>query len=276
MERFDYVIVGAGSAGCVLAERLSHSGTARVLLLESGPTDQSPWIHMPAGYGKLFHHPKLNYCFETEAQPHLANRKIYFPRGHVVGGSGAINAMVYCRGLPGDFDDWADAGVVGWSWTDVRETYERIETQVATDGAQSGNGPLHVSDVRDQIHPLNRHFFAALDECQLPRTDDMNDPEGEGGAVYRINTRYGRRWAAAQAFLGPARRRKNLEVRTEAQVERVLIEEGRATGVEVLWRGQIRHIAGGQVILSAGAIHSPTILQRSGIGPAETLAEHGI
>ena len=231
---------------------------------------------MPAGYGKLFHHPKFNYCFETEVQPHLANRTLYFPRGHVVGGSGAINALVYCRGLPGDFDDWADAGVLGWSWADVRETYEQIETQVAADGAQSGQGPLHVSDVRDQIHPLNRHFFAALDECQLPRTDDINDPEGEGGAIYRINTRYGRRWSAAQAFLAPARRRKNLEVRTRAQVERVLIEDGRAKGVEVLWRGQTRQIAGGQVILSAGAIHSPTILQRSGVGPAETLAEHGI
>jgi len=204
MERFDTIIVGGGSAGCVLAERLSASGTARVLLLESGPSDRSPWIHMPAGYGKLFHHPTLNYRFETEEQTELGDRRNYYPRGDVIGGSGAINAMVYCRGLPRDFDAWTETGVTGWGWRDVQPVFDKIETQVAPDGSTTGDGPIHISDVRGQIHPLNRHFFAGLDECQLPRTDNINDPVGEGGTVYRINTKNGRRWSSAQAFLGPA------------------------------------------------------------------------
>ena len=161
MERFDYVIVGAGSAGCVLAERLSADGKTRVLVLESGPRDRSPWIHLPVGYGKLFYHPRLNYGFHAEAQTALGGRRDYWPRGHVVGGSGAINAMVYCRGLPQDFQDWAAAGATGWNWEAVRKTYERIETQVAPDGTTEGDGPIHVSDVRDQIHPVNAHYFEA-------------------------------------------------------------------------------------------------------------------
>lgn len=276
MEYFDYIIVGAGSAGCVLAERLSANDTSRVLVLESGPSDRSPWIHIPAGYGKLFYDARLNYGFHTEAQPALANRRDYVPRGRVVGGSGAINAMVYCRGMPHDFDDWADAGATGWGWENVHDTYDRLETQVAPDGTTTGEGPLHVSDVRDEIHPLNRHFFTALDECQLPRTDNINDPEGEGGTVYRINTRKGRRWSASQAFLHPAIRRRNLELRTSATVEKVVIEEGRATGVDVLWKGKKHRISAGQVILSTGSIHSPAILQRSGVGPGALLAQHGI
>jgi choline dehydrogenase len=276
MEHFDYIIIGAGSAGCVLADRLSADGKARVLLLESGPADRSLWIHMPAGYGKLFYHSRLNYRFFTEPQPTLGNRQDYYPRGRVVGGSGAINAMVYCRGLPRDFDDWERSGASGWGWAAVRETYEKIETLVAPDGSSSGTGPMHVSDVRHQVHPMNRHFFTSLDECQLPQTDNINDPEHEGGTVYRINTKKGRRWSAAQAFLAPATTRRNLVRRTSATVNKVVIIEGQATGVDVLWKGKTHRIAAGEVILSAGSVQSPTILQRSGVGPAELLARHGI
>lgn len=276
VEHFDYIVVGAGSAGCVLAERLSANHKARVLVLENGPSDLSPWIHMPAGYGKLFYDAKLNYGFHTEAQPALANRQDYVPRGRVVGGSGAINAMVYCRGLPHDFDDWERSGATGWGWETVQDTFDKIETQVAPDGTTTGSGPLHVSDVRDQIHPLNKNFFTALEECQLPQTDNINDPEGEGGTVYRINTRNGRRWSASQAFLTPALGRRNLELRTRARVQKVVIEEGRATGVEVLWKGKQHRISAGQVILASGTVHSPAILQRSGVGPGALLAQHGI
>jgi choline dehydrogenase len=276
MEHFDYIIIGAGSAGCVLAERLSADAKTRVLVLENGPRDRSPWIHMPVGYGKLFFHPKLNYGYHSEAQEALGGRQDYFPRGRVVGGSGAINAMVYCRGLPSDFDDWANAGATGWSWSDVSGVYDKLETQVAPDGSRCGSGPIHVSDVRDQIHPLNRHYFAALTECQMPQTDNINDPEGEGGTVYRINTRNGRRWAAAQAFLNPAMKRRNVELRTETSVEKITFDGRRATGVQVRDKSGTQFLSAGEVILSAGAVNSPVLLQRSGIGSGKLLSQHGV
>lgn len=276
MEQFDYVIVGAGSAGCVLAERLSRNPRTRVLVLESGPMDRTPWVHIPVGYGKLFYNPRYNYGFQAQTQEALNHRPEYWPRGKVVGGSGAINAMVYCRGLAQDFDDWAGAGATGWGWDTVRATFEAIETQVAPDGSSTGQGPVHVSDVREQIHPLNRHYFAALGECQLPITEDINADGAEGGGVYRLNTRNGRRWSSAQAFLKPALRRQNLVLRTRADVERVVLKEGRATGVRIRWKGGTQEIRAGEVILSAGALHSPLILQRSGIGPGQVLAENAI
>lgn len=276
MEHFDYIIVGAGSAGCVLADRLSACGRARVLLLESGPMDRSPWIHLPVGYGKLFYHPRLNYGYRSEPQPGLQGRRDYWPRGHVVGGSGAINAMVYCRGLPQDYDDWQSAGATGWGWQTALRTFERIETQVARDGSQEGTGPLVVSDVRDRIHPVNSHYFDALAESQLPLTDNINGPSPEGGTAYRLNTHRGRRWSSAQAFLRPALRRRNLDLRTRAPVRRVLVSEGRARGVEITWRGRTSVVHAGTVILSAGAVNSPKLLQLSGIGPGAVLAEMGI
>jgi len=276
MERFDFVIVGAGSAGSVLADRLSESGRFRVLVLEAGGRDRSPWVHLPVGYGKLFYHPKLNWAHMSEPQPNLAGRRDYWPRGRVVGGSGSINAMVYCRGLPKDFEDWAAAGAQGWGWQDVRAAYEQLETQVAQDGTTSGSGKIRVSDVGDQIHKVNRYFFDALGEMQMPVTSDINGPQPEGGTVYRLNTRGGRRCSSARAFLAPALKRRNLTLRTGVQVNRVVFEGRRATGVEVVMGGKTQTISAGEVILSAGAVASPKILQLSGIGPADHLRAHGI
>lgn len=276
MDQFDYVIIGAGSAGCVLADRLSVDGKARVLVVERGPRDRSPWIQMPAGYGKLYYHPHLNYGYHSQPEEALNGRQDYWPRGRVVGGSGSINAMVYCRGLPQDFDAWAQAGATGWNWEAVHQVYERIETRHLADGTAEGDGPLHISDVQDQIHKVNRHYFDALDQLQLPRTDDMNGAAPEGGGVYRLNTFKGRRWSAVRAHLRPALKRRNVVLRCDTQVLRILFEGPRATGVELRHNGRVSRVKAGQVILSAGAVHSPQILQLSGIGPAALLRGHGI
>lgn len=277
MESYDYVIVGGGSAGCVLAERLTRSGRHQVLLLEAGGADWSPWISMPLGYGKLFYHPKMNWQFQTEAEDALAGRAGYWPRGKVVGGSGSINAMVYARGLPSDFDDWEAAGATGWGWNTVGRVFEEIETQVAPDGTERGTGPIHVQDVSDQIHPANRHFFAATTELGLPVTQNLNGPEPEGAAVYRINTHRGRRDSSARAYLAKARGRSNLRILTHAHVDRIGFEGTRAVSVSYLQRGQSVTVrAGREIIVSAGAVASPLILQRSGLGPAALLQGAGI
>lgn len=268
MTDYDYIIIGAGSAGCVLAERLSASGRHSVLVLEAGGRGRSPWIALPLGYGKTFYDPAVNWKYETEAEDALAGRKGYWPRGKGVGGSGAINAMVYARGMPQDFEDWAAAGATGWGWSTVRETYEALETQVAPDGSRTGSGPLHVQDVSDQIHRANRHFFAAAKELGLPVTDDLNGPDNEGAAIYRINTSGGRRMHSARAFLAPALKRSNVTLMTGALVERLGFEGRKASSVQVRRYGQLQHFrAGREIILSAGTVTSPRILQLSGIGP---------
>ena len=203
-QEYDYVIVGAGSAGCVLADRLSADGSATVLVLEAGDHDRRLWINLPIGYGKTFYDERVNWKFSAQPDPELKGRRIYFPRGRVVGGSSSINAMVYCRGLPGDFDDWARLGNRGWSWADVQPVYERFERRVDADGVVAEGGPLFVSDVRKQLHPIERHFFQAAEQAGLPFTEDFNGPQPEGVGRYRINTRRGMRWSAADAFLRPA------------------------------------------------------------------------
>ncbi|AUR13603.1 alcohol dehydrogenase AlkJ (plasmid) [Phaeobacter inhibens] len=274
---FDYIIIGAGSAGCVLADRLSRSGRHKVLILEAGGRGRSPWIALPLGYGKTFFDPAVNWKYESVREEALAGRAGYWPRGKGVGGSGAINALVYARGLPQDFDDWEAAGATGWGWTSVRQSYEAMETQVAPDGRRRGSGPLHVQDVSDQIHPANRHFFSAAAELGLPRTDDINNPGGEGATAYRINTSGGRRMHSARAFLTPALKRKNVTLMTDALVERITFEGRRAVSVQVRRRGKSMSIAAGrEIVLSAGAVASPGLLQKSGIGPAELLRRHGI
>lgn len=277
MADYDYIIIGAGSAGCVLAERLSASGRHKVLVLEAGGRGRSPWIALPLGYGKTFFDPRVNWKYESEPEEALAGRKGYWPRGKVVGGSGAINALVYARGLPRDFDDWAAAGAVGWDWNTAHKTYEAMETQVSADGTRRGNGPMHVQDVSDQIHRANRHFFAAAKELGFPATDDINGAQSEGAAVYRINTSGGRRMHSARAFLTPSLKRPNVTLMTSALVERIVFDGRRATSVQLRHRGRsVTLKAGREIILSAGAVSSPLILQLSGIGPAEMLRRLGI
>jgi choline dehydrogenase len=277
MADYDYIIIGAGSAGCVLAERLSASGRHKVLVLEAGGRGRSPWIALPLGYGKTYFDPAVNWKYETEAEEALAGRKGYWPRGKVVGGSGAINALVYARGLPRDFDDWEAAGAAGWNWASVRGTYEAMETQVSPDGTHHGSGPLHVQDVSDQIHPSNRHFFAAAKELGLPSTDSINGALNEGAAAYQINTSCGRRMHSARAFLAPALKRPNVTLMTGALVVRIVFEGRRATAVTLRHRGRLVNLqAGREIILSAGAVTSPRILQLSGIGPPVMLKRMGI
>ena len=277
MADYDFIIVGAGSAGCVLAERLTRSGRHRVLLLEAGGRGRSPWISLPLGYGKTFYNGSVNWKYHTETESTLAGRSGYWPRGKGVGGSGAINALVYARGLPSDFDDWEANGAVGWGWRTVEAAYSALETQVAPDGSKIGAGPIHVQDVSDQIHVSNRHFFAAVKELGLPQTDNINAPGGEGAAVYRINTSGGRRMHSARACLSPALRRPNLTLMTDAFVERIHFDGRRAVSVQAKVKGKPRLLSAGQeIILSAGAVTSPRLLQLSGIGPLALLKQHGI
>ena len=277
VQEFDYIIIGAGSAGCVLADKLSRDGRCTVLLLEAGGHDRRLWINMPIGYGKTFYDERVNWKFESEPDTALSNRRIYFPRGKVVGGSSSINAMVYCRGLPGDFDDWARAGNIGWSWQDVQPVYQGFENRIDANGRSGGGGPLFVSDVRHQLHPSARHFFRAAEQAGLPFTEDFNGPQPEGVGRYQINTRRGMRWSAADAFLRPALRRGKIDLQTGALAERILFEGRKATGVTYR-RGGTTHTARarGAVVLSAGAIQSPQLLQLSGIGPGALLQQHGI
>jgi choline dehydrogenase len=287
MDTFDYIIVGAGSAGCVLADRLSQNGQFRILVLEAGGSDNRFWIKVPLGYGMTFFDRRVNWAYESEKVPGLNNRQIYWPRGKVVGGSSSINASVYMRGLPADFDDWRDLGNPGWGWSDVQPIFERNENFVTRADNRNPTGPLAITEIGDRAHPLKQYLFDAAAELGLPRTDHMNGtgptPGGsntdrsEGVGLYQINTKNGRRWSAADAFLRPALARGNVALETGALVKRVLIENGRAVGVEYVQHGRsMKARARAEVILSGGAVNSPQLLQLSGIGPAGLLRQHGI
>lgn len=273
MDVFDYIIVGAGSAGCVLADRLSADSRNRVLLLEAGGSDRRAQIRVPIGYGRSFHDPRVNWRFHTDPDPELDDRRIYWPRGKVLGGSSAINAMVYVRGLPGDYDDWEATGNPGWNAATAAAVFDRIEQRI-TPGGESGNGPLHVTDRRAEYHPLGRHYLAAARAAGLPDGDTM---AGEGVGPYWTTTRGGWRRSAADAFLRPAMGRRNLKVVTGAEVLRIDMQDRRATGLRYRRGGQTHRVAcRGEVIVSAGAVKSPQLLQLSGIGPGALLARLGI
>ena len=278
METFDYIIVGAGSAGCVLANRLTADGRFRVLLLEAGGSDRSFWVRMPIGYGKTYYDPRFNWKFMTDPVPGLGGRESYWPRGKVLGGSSSINAMVYIRGQHADFDDWAALGNPGWSWADVAPVFRRMEnTAAGADDWRGVGGPLDVADVREAVHPLCATWLAACEAAGLPRNPDFNGATQEGAGIYQITTRNGVRASAATAYLRPAMRRANLKVMTGAQVTRVRFEGRREVGVDFRHgKAEASAAARGEVILSAGAVMSPALLQLSGVGEPALLTRRGV
>lgn len=277
MVEFDFIIVGAGSAGCVLANRLTQSGAYRVLLLEAGGSDRRFMIRMPIGYGHSFYNPKVNWRFETGPQQVLAGRTSYWPRGKVLGGSSSINAMVYVRGQPFDFDDWEAAGNPGWGWDGVLPFFKSMETfQRGADTWRGGSGELYVTDMAGAVHPLCENWLQAAEQAGFTRTADYNGAEPEGISIYQITARKGLRMSTATAFLHPVENRHNLKVVTGAFVSRILFEGQRAVGVEYEHGGVKRTAdARHEVILSAGAVHSPILLQHSGIGPGALLQKFG-
>ena len=271
---FDYVVVGAGSAGCVLAARLSEDSTARVMLLEAGGRDRHPFIRIPAAFTKLFK-SALDWQYHTEPQPALGGRTLFWPRGKVLGGSSALNAMIYVRGHPRDYDGWRDAGCDGWGYADVLPYFKRSEDQQRGASAYHGSGgPLGVADLRT-VNPLSRVFVAACAEAGIPPNDDFNGPAQDGAGLHQVTQKRGRRHSTAAAFFRPARRRRNLTVLTGAHATRVLLEGTRATGVEYVRRGRVeRARAAREVVLCLGAVGSPHLLLLSGIGPARHLKRY--
>ena len=273
---FDFVIVGAGSAGCVLADRLSASGRHRVALIEAGGKDNSFWIDVPLGYGKLFTDPRVNWLYSTEPEPELGGRQIIQPRGKVLGGSSSINGLLYIRGQAEDFDHWRQLGNTGWSFEDVLPYFRKAEDQTRGPMELHGTGgPLAVSDV--ERHPLCDAFIEAAKQAGFPQTDDFNGASQEGAGYFQLTARNGRRCSTARGYLKPARRRPNLTVMSNALATRVVFDGRRAVAVEYRQGGATRTVrAKGEIILSGGAFNSPQLLQLSGVGPAALLREHGI
>ena len=276
-DTYDYIVTGAGSAGCVVAARLSESGRYRVLLLEAGGEDRYPWIHVPMGYGRLFSNPRVNWMYESEPEPELEGRSMYQPRGKVLGGTSSINGMVYMRGNPADYDEWRQRGCTGWDWDSVLPYFKKAEDQERGPDAFHGTGgPLRVSDQPARFE-LAEHWIAAAIEAGLPANNDFNNGQQDGAGSFQTTTNRRRRWSTSAAYLRPARNRKNLTVATNALATRVVFENGRATGVEYL-RSGVRQAAGvrGEVIVCGGVFNSPQLLQLSGLGPGELLRGLGI
>jgi choline dehydrogenase len=274
---FDYVIVGAGSAGCVLANRLSASGKYSVLLLEAGPRDTNPWIHVPLGYGKLFKEKAVNWMYQTEPEPGLNGRSVFQPRGKTLGGSSSINGLLYIRGQHEDYDRWRQHGNLGWGFDDVLPYFKKAEDQTrGADEFHGTGGPLPVSNLG---HPdrISAAFIEAAVEAGLPRNPDFNGASQEGTGFFQTTTKGGRRASAAVAYLRPAKARGNLHVETSALTERILFEGRRAVAVTYRQAGTPRTArARKEILVAGGAFNSPQLLQLSGVGPAELLRQHGI
>lgn len=257
----DFVVIGAGSAGCVLANRLSADPRQRVVLLEAGPRDRSLWIHLPIGYGKTMFHPVYNWGFRTEPEPHMNGRRIYWPRGRGLGGSSSINGLIVVHGQPQDYDAWAAQGNTGWGWKDIEKYFGRSRMSVSPIG---------------EPHELMEAIIAGANELGIPRVADFNGPNQEGVGYYRLFTKNGWRSSSATAYLREAERRPNLQVETDAHVSKILFQGRSATGVSYIKGGTEHQVDAGEIILSAGAIQSPQLLQLSGIGPARFLSSMGI
>ncbi|CAM3119098.1 choline dehydrogenase [Pseudomonas gessardii] len=275
--QYDYVVVGAGPAGCLLANRLSANPAHRVLLLEAGGRDNYPWIHIPVGYLFCIGNPRTDWCFKTEAQPGLQGRALSYPRGKVLGGCSSINGMIYMRGQAGDYDGWAAEGNPGWAWDDVLPLFKHSENHFAGASPLHGdNGEWRVEQQR--LHwPILDAFREAAKQSGIASIDDFNQGDNEGCGYFQVNQKSGVRWNAAKAFLKPIRQRANLTVLTGVEVDRVLLEHGRASAVVGRQQGQaVTWQAHKEIILCAGAVGSPGILQRSGIGPASVLKPLGI
>ncbi|MGU7838016.1 GMC family oxidoreductase [Burkholderia sp. AW33-5] len=277
---YDYIIVGAGSAGCILANRMSESGRYSVLLLEAGEHDASFWFKVPIGFTKTYYSRRYNWMYYSEPEAQLANRKLYCPRGKVVGGSGSINAMVYVRGQRSDYDDWAKAGNPGWAYDDVLPYFRKLETHAAgaTDPQHHGStGPIHITSMKADVHPIIHAFLKGCAQLNLPHTDDFNGAQFEGAGIYDLNTRNGERCSSSFAYLRPALRRSNLTLRSGVLVRRVTFDGTRATGVIVAGEhGDETLAAAREVILAAGAVDTPKLLQLSGVGDPALLARQRV
>ncbi|MFA7416742.1 MAG: GMC family oxidoreductase N-terminal domain-containing protein [Rhizobium sp.] len=276
--QFDYIVVGAGSSGCTVAARLSENGNFRVALVEAGPKDTSPWIHLPLGYGKTMWDERINWKLYTEPDSNMNGRRIYWPRGKVLGGSSAINGLIAIRGQAEDYDDWARYGGDQWSYRNVLPYFRKSESfrGSANPDYHGKHGPISVDPIRER-HPLIDAFIASATQLGIPANDDFNGPSQEGAGYYSLTTRNGLRSSAAVGYLRPALRRANLEILTDTLVTRVRFEGRRAQGIEYTQGGRKMSMdARRGVILSAGAVHTPHLLMLSGIGPAQHLKEHGI